>query len=1147
MRLALVQALHAANLTVLCRVSVDHQGLHGVEALRGPGVQALGLRRCGCVRRISGSLQPILSLNRVNYFLRDRKFRMEYLLAIIFVVLQNNWLITLDLQDVYLHVPVLPAHQKFLKRGNEVKVSVSRTGEWGYNEVKGSVSRTGEWRYKEVKGSVSRTGEWRYKEVKGNVSHTGEWGYNEVKGSVSRTGEWRYNEVKGSVSRTGEWRYEEVKGSVSRTGEWRYNEVKVSVSHTGEWRYNEVKVSVSHTGEWRYKEVKGSVSRTGEWRYKEVKGSVSRTGEWRYNEVKVSVSHTGEWRYEEVKGSVSHTGEWGYNEVKGSVSRTGEWRYNEVKGSVSHTGEWRYNEVKGSVSRTGEWRYKEVKGSVSHTGDWRYNEVKGSVSHTGEWRYNEVKGSVSHTGEWRYKEVKGSVSRTGEWGYNEVKGSVSRTGEWRYEEVKGSVSRTGEWRYNEVKMNVSRTGEWRYNEVKEEESDENTNPDEYSADSLYDPYNQKTTQVVFEYRSGRKVARLREPRDLYGVSSASFLQPPRWPHECEVLKERVQHIEWNPPAPEPMYKPTGLEQEPACKDPTNGKVIYLVNEGGKGPFFMCSRVGGNRSPLRQVAPLSCEASKTTLIFEARFESGNLQKVVQVGDYDYQLTLRTDLYTNRHIQWYYFRVKNTRAGVPYRFTIVNLMKPTSLYSHGMRPLMYSEVEASTRKIGWYRIGEEIKYYRNNLGQGDQSYFSLSWTFRFPHSMDTCYFAHCYPYTYSKLQDYLSDIASDPERSKYCKIRVLCHSLAGNIVYILTITNPSTEEPKKKKQAVVVTARVHPGETNSSWVMKGFLDYILSSRNDAFQLRDQFVFKVVPMLNPDGVIVGNYRCSLAGRDLNRNYKSRLKDSFPSIWFTRKMIKRVMEEREILLYCDLHGHSRKQNVFMYGCNGSQAKDRHLYERLFPLLLSKNSPEMFSFPACKFQVQKSKEGTGRVVMWKMGIRNSFTLEATFCGSTLGTRHGTHFSTKDLESVGAHFCDALLDYSDPEQTKCYLYLKELNEILKQRFVFNHEKAHLDSKTFLNDVLSDLDSSTSGSDSSDSNGPPAHQMELATKFKPREKMLKSKRERNSHRKQLVLNIKQEQPMVFIHIPYCAGMYDRPPRSSFPPAVCLNSCLQAAST
>ena len=43
-----------------------------------------------------------------------------------------------------------------------------------------------------------------------------------------------------------------------------------------------------------------------------------------------------------------------------------------------------------------------------------------------------------------------------------------------------------------------------------------------------------------------------------------------------------------------------------------------------------------------------------------------------------------------------------------------------------------------------------------------------------------------------------------------------------------------------------------------------------------------------------------------------------------------------------------------------------------------------MFCFRSCKYNVQRSKEATGRVVVWRMGVANSFTMEATFCGSTL-------------------------------------------------------------------------------------------------------------------------------------------------------------------
>ncbi|XP_064366931.1 cytosolic carboxypeptidase 3 isoform X2 [Dromaius novaehollandiae] len=562
---------------------------------------------------------------------------------------------------------------------------------------------------------------------------------------------------------------------------------------------------------------------------------------------------------------------------------------------------------------------------------------------------------------------------------------------------------------------------------------------------------------------------LHAPQNLQGLSSAGQLSLVLWPHQCEVIRDRIEHIDWTPARPEPLYTPTGLEMKPSYQPASEGTVIYLTEEANKYSGFVYSRVRG-LCPSKQILH---QNEDNTLIFEARFESGNLQKVVKVNEFEYQLTLRTDLYTSKYTQWYYFQVSNTQAGMPYRFTIINFTKPNSLYKRGMRPLLYSEADAKKRNVGWQRTGNEIKYYRNNVGQGGQQYFSLTWTFQFPHNRDTCYFAHCYPYTYSNLQEYLVAISKDPVKSKFCKIHILCHSLARNIVYVLTITNPHEGDKDTKRKAVILTARVHPGETNSSWIMKGFLDYILGNSGNAQVLRDNFVFKVVPMLNPDGVIVGNQRCSLAGQDLNRKYKSNLKEFYPSIWYTRNMIKRVMEERDILLYCDLHGHNRKKNVFVYGCERKQqAKAPNLHPRVFPLLLSKICPDKFSFPDCRFRVQKSKEGTGRVVMWKMGISNSYTLEASVCGSKLGQRRSTHFNTKDLESVGHHFCDALLDYCVPNM-KYYLCLKEHEEMVKQQAKVNSEG--------LNSDVLDRDSSTQTSDSSESCNLVAHQLKLGTK------------------------------------------------------------------
>lgn len=96
----------------------------------------------------------------------------------------------------------------------------------------------------------------------------------------------------------------------------------------------------------------------------------------------------------------------------------------------------------------------------------------------------------------------------------------------------------------------------------------------------------------------------------------------------------------------------------------------------------------------------------TCVFESRFESGNLRRAIQVYEFEYDLILKPDYNTRGNIQWYYFKISNVRKNKVYRFNIINLMKPDSLYNHGMIPLMYSEAEAKNNGKGWQRHGNDV---------------------------------------------------------------------------------------------------------------------------------------------------------------------------------------------------------------------------------------------------------------------------------------------------------------------------------------------------------------------------------------------------------------------------------------------------------
>ncbi|XP_076162473.1 cytosolic carboxypeptidase 2 [Ptiloglossa arizonensis] len=575
----------------------------------------------------------------------------------------------------------------------------------------------------------------------------------------------------------------------------------------------------------------------------------------------------------------------------------------------------------------------------------------------------------------------------------------------------------------------------------------------------YDAQRQETEHPLFPFGNRddhRSKETLRTMLDTRCTIDGITQEAARWPTECQVLPERVRHIDYAPAVPESFYVPTGKEPRPKPLGDDFGTVVFRYHPTSITNYFSRSCVGGSAVPSFS-SEFSTDgddskdtdsgdnlffvtrSSETThddtdLRFESRFESGNLCKVVKITDTYYQLYLRKDLYTQRHTQWFYFRISNTRSRTTYRISIVNLCKEESLYNEGLRPLLYSTEDAKNSAVGWRRCGENIAYYRNDSSSDEEKEkHTLTFNVSFPHDRDTVYLAHCYPYTYTDLQEYLAKLVADPVKTRFTKLRLLCRTLAGNGVYYLTITAPSYNEEVRRKRGIVITARVHPGETPSSWTMKGIIDFLTGESNQAKVLRERFVFKLVPMLNPDGVIVGNNRCSLSGKDLNRQYRTVMRESYPSVWHTKLMIRRLLEECGVAIYCDLHAHSRKQNIFVYGCESKRTTTQtKLSEQVFPLMLHKNAADKFSFENCKFHLEKGKEGTGRVVAWSMGVQNSYTMEASMGGSVMGSRSGSHFSIQDYEQIGKVFCETLLDFFDQDPLKERLRTKIIARLVKE-------------------------------------------------------------------------------------------------------------------
>ena len=454
------------------------------------------------------------------------------------------------------------------------------------------------------------------------------------------------------------------------------------------------------------------------------------------------------------------------------------------------------------------------------------------------------------------------------------------------------------------------------------------------------------------------------------------------------------------------------------------------------------------SPYPKASFLASSLNSSLLLkFNSHFEGGNLSRAYALSDTEYDLYMTVDTNTKGHTQWFAFSVENTTAGHTVKFNIVNFTKGSSLLRSGLRPCCLSLTDKKQTGAKWLRIESPVTYTRNNherpgwrrsvpidTEEDDDEvvtkyqkgvvrkhfYYTMSFEYTFRNSEDKVSFAFAMPYPHTRLHRFLmrkakaySDSEIDPGLIIFKK-EELCTTVLGLPVYLVTITaGRNCGLPIQKRKGVVITARVHPGETVGSFIMERVMSFLLSNSKEAEALRALYVFKLVPMLNPDGVVLGNYRSCVAGEDLNRRWDHPSSPEHNPILYTKKMIEKFGKEREIVMFCDLHGHSKKHNSFIYGCNTAANEGFASWTkvRLFPRVFARRTP-LFSYRDCRFRVEPDKTATGRVVVWKeFGVTNSFTLETSFYGASCAGEI-KQFGQGELEELASQLLFSLLEYT---------------------------------------------------------------------------------------------------------------------------------------
>ena len=285
-----------------------------------------------------------------------------------------------------------------------------------------------------------------------------------------------------------------------------------------------------------------------------------------------------------------------------------------------------------------------------------------------------------------------------------------------------------------------------------------------------------------------------------------------------------------------------------------------------------------------------------------FESGNLGVWRVERDTRLVLVPRTEYdqdHINSAVTWFYGRLSNI------------LHREVTIQIEGLDYTVYNGQKGNI--LPFERNTVPVFSYDGAVWERftDCSFRKEDRTFRIRHifSRDTVWIAYIPPYTFSRLESLLTEVRAHPA----IKVESIGRSVEGRPLYLVDVAEPG--RPEDSRPVVWVVARQHAFEAGGSWAVEGLLRFLTGSDPAAQAIRKQLVFKLCPMMNPDGVFRGGTRFNARGVDLNRHWHvndplSQDANSAPEIALLKRAIRSWRASHRLDLWVNIHNNDMVWN---------------------------------------------------------------------------------------------------------------------------------------------------------------------------------------------------------------------------------------------